>query len=138
MDAKTKKEIVSQPNPCCPALDPKKLCDIMRFSYRLNYLPEVKDFQRFSDFNLGIEVKLSFKYSRCPGDLVQGDLVYTNTLLPGESVKLFTSDRRSKFVYDSANKVSYKNTQSSEDSMQAQQMSDSMFDFSSRDEQNSS
>jgi len=65
-------------------------------------------------------------------------LLYTTTLLPGEKVKLFTSDRRSKFTFDSASKVSYRNTQTSEESMFAQQFSDSVFDTSSRDEGNSS
>lgn len=124
---------------CCPSLDKKLLCEIMHFNYRLNYRPESPDFlEKFANFPVGIELKFSFTYKRCPGDLVQGDLVYTNTLLPGETVKLFTSDRRSKFTYDTSSASANRNVQSSEESMQAQQMSDSMFDFSSKDSGNSS
>ena len=124
---------------CCPSLDKKLLCEIMHFSYRLNYRPESPDFsQKFANFPVGIELKFSFTYKRCPGDLVEGDLVYTNTLLPGETVKLFTSDRRSKFTYDSSSASANRNVQSSEESMQAQQMSDTMFDFDSKDSGNSS
>src|SRR5438132_5958833 len=89
-------------NTCCPSLDQKKLCDTMHFNYRLNYRPESEKFRQFANYPVGVEVKFSFTYRRCPGDLVQGDLVYTNTLLPGESVHLFTSDRRTKFTYDSS------------------------------------
>jgi len=128
-----------QPNDCCPSLDKKQLCEIMHFNYRLNYRPESADFlEKFANFPVGVELKFSFTYKRCPGDLVQGDLVYTNTLLPGESVKLFTSDRRSKFTYDSSSASANRNVQSSEESMQAQQMSDTMFDFGSKDSGNSS
>lgn len=124
---------------CCPSLDKKQLCEIMHFNYRLNYLPESPDFlQKFASFPLGIELKFGFTYTRCPIDIVEGDLVYTNTLLPGETVKLFTSDRRSKFTYDTSSASANRNTQSSEESFQAQQMSDTMFDFSNRDAGSSS
>lgn len=126
-------------NECCPVVDRKQLCETMHFNYRLNYQPESPEFrERFANLPVGVEVKFNFVYKRCPGDLVQGDLVYTNTLLPGEKVKLFTSDRRSKFTYDTASASANRNVQSSEESMQAQQMSDTMFDFSSRDAVNSS
>jgi hypothetical protein len=59
-------------------------------------------------------------------------------LLPGEKVKLFTSDRRTKFTFDSATSLSYRNTQASEESMYMQSMSDSVFDTNSRDTANSS
>jgi hypothetical protein len=124
---------------CCPSLDKKLLCEIMHFNYRLNYRPESADFlNKFANFPIGIELKFSFTYKRCPLELVEGDLVYTNTLLPGETVKLFTSDRRSKFTYDTSSASANRNVQSSEESMQAQQMSDTMFDFSSKDTGNSS
>lgn len=124
---------------CCPSLDKKLLCEIMHFGYRLNYRPESPDIlQKFANFPFGIELKFTFTYKRCPGDLVQGDLVYTNTLLPCETVKVFTSDRRSKFTYDTSSASANRNVQSSEESMQAQQMSDTMFDFDSKDSGNSS
>jgi hypothetical protein len=123
---------------CCPVLDPKQLCEIMHFNYRLNYRPELEAFREFANLPVGVEVKFTFTYKRCPGDLLQGDLVYTNTLLPGETVRLFTSDRRTKFTLDTSSDVANRNVQASEESFQAQQMSDSMFDFTSKDSQNSS
>jgi len=66
------------------------------------------------------------------------NLLYTTTLLPGEKVKLFTSDRRTMFTFDSDSKLSYRNTQSSEESFYMQQMSDSLFDTTARDSGNSS
>jgi len=123
---------------CCPSMDTKKLCETLQFSYRLSYQPSAEKFQQFLSRPIGIEVKFTYKYKKCPGDLVKGDLVYTNTLLPGESVRLFTSDRRSKFTYDASSAAANRNVQSSEESMHAQQFSDSMFDFSSRDKQKSS
>src|SRR4051812_35662432 len=131
-------ETTTNQNGCCPSLDRKQLCEIMHFNYRLNYRPESEEFRQFANFPVGVEVKFSFTYKRCPGDLMQGDLVYTNTLLPGESVRLLTSDRRTKFTLDTSTAAANRNVQSSEESFQAQQMSDAMFDFSSRDSGNSS
>jgi hypothetical protein len=123
--------------PCCPDMTPDETCDILDFHYRVNYpvtlqapLPAVQV--------IVIEVKLHFQLKRCPGPLVLGNLLYTNTLLPGEKVKLFTSDRRTKFTFDSTSKVSYRNTQTSEESFFMQQMSDMLFDTSSRDSGSSS
>jgi hypothetical protein len=88
--------------------------------------------------NVPVEVKLHFRLTRCRGPLAIGDLLYTTTLLPGEKVKLFTSDRRTRFTFDSSSSLSYRNTQSSEESMYMQSMSDSLFDTNSRDTANSS
>ena len=121
--------------PCCPDMSPDNACDVLDFHYRLNYpvrLPDV------SQVTIPVEVKLHFRLTRCPGPLALGNLLYTTTLLPGEKVKLFTSDRRTKFTFDSDSGVSYRNTQSSEELFYMQQMSDSLFDTSSRDSGNSS
>ncbi len=122
--------------PCCPEMTPDDTCDVLDFHYRLNYpvtLPEVGALAPIL-----VEIKLHFRLTRCPGPLVLGNLLYTNTLLPGEKVKLFTSDRRTKFTFDSTSKVSYRNTQTSEESFYMYQMSDMLFDTSSRDSGNSS
>ncbi len=118
--------------PCCPELAPNDLCDILDFHYRLTY-PTLVD-----NRVIPVEVKLHFRFSRCRGPLAIGDLVYTTTLLPGEKVRLTTSDRRSKFTFDTTTKFGYRNTQSSEESMLAQQFSDSVFDTNSRDKTTSS
>jgi hypothetical protein len=118
--------------PCCPDMTPDDTCDVLDFHYRLNY-PVTLPLARVL-----VEIKLHFRLTRCPGPLVLGNLLYTNTLLPGEKVKLFTSDRRTKFTFDSTSKVSYRNTQTSEESFYMHQMSDMLFDTSSRDSGNSS
>jgi len=121
---------------CCPPLTPMDVCDTLDFFYRLNHNVNVRANDRQS--NVPVEVKLHFRLERCRGPLAIGDLLYTTTLLPGEKVKLFTSDRRTKFTFDSSSSLSYRNTQSSEESMYMQSMSDSLFDTNSRDTANSS
>lgn len=121
---------------CCPPLTPMDVCDKLDFFFRLTHNVTVRANDRQT--NVPVEVKLHFRLTRCRGPLAIGDLLYTNTLLPGEKVKLFTSDRRTRFTFDSSSSLSYRNTQSSEESMYMQSMSDSMFDTNSRDEANSS
>src|SRR5262249_4648783 len=107
------------------------------FFYRLthNVTVAVRDRRRV---NVPVEVKLHFRLTRCRGPLAIGDLLYTTTLVPGEKVKLFTSDRRAKVSFEHSSSLSYRNTQSSEESMYMQSMSDSLFDTNSRDESKSS
>jgi hypothetical protein len=122
--------------PCCPPLTPMDVCDKLDFFFRLTHSALVAANDR--RVNVPVEVKLHFRLTRCRGPLAIGDLLYTTTLLPGEKVKLFTADRRTKFTFDSTSSLSYRNTQSSEESMYMQSMSDSLFDTNSRDTANSS
>lgn len=122
--------------PCCPEMAPDDTCDILDFHYRLNYPVTVS--QAGIQAPIPVEVKLHFRLTRCPGPFALGNLLYTNTLLPGEKVKLFTSDRRTKFTFDTTSQVSYRNTQTSEESEFMHQTSDMLFDTSSRDSGNSS
>jgi hypothetical protein len=122
--------------PCCPPLSPMDVCDKLDFFFRLTHNANVRANDR--QINVPVEVKLHFRLTRCRGPLAIGDLLYTNTLLPGEKVKLFTSDRRTRFTFDSSSSLAYRNTQSSEESMYMQSMSDSLFDTNSRDTANSS
>jgi len=115
---------------------PDDTCDILDFHYRLNYPVTVS--QAGIQAPIPVEVKLHFRLTRCPGPFALGNLLYTNTLLPGEKVKLFTSDRRTKFTFDTTSQVSYRNTQTSEESEFMHQTSDMLFDTSSRDSGNSS
>jgi hypothetical protein len=62
-----------------------------------------------------VEVILHFKFSRCTLGLTLGDPAYSTTLLPGEKVRLSTTDRRSRFTYDSETKLSYRSEQISEE-----------------------
>ena len=126
--------------PCCPPLASDNVCDELDFFYRLTYATTVgkQTPAGVPAQNIPVEVKLHFQLRRCRGPLALGDLLYTTTLLPGEKVRLFTSDRRSKFTFDSESKFGYRNSQSSEESFFMQQMSDSLFDVNSRDTAHSS
>jgi hypothetical protein len=121
--------------PCPLILAPNDTCDILDFHYRLSYPTRVEEADRQL---VPVEVKFHFRLTRCRGPLALGDLLYSTTLLPGEKVRLFTSDRRSKFSFDTETKFGYRNAQSSEESFFMQQMSDSLFDTNSRDEGRSS
>src|SRR5262245_51039034 len=85
-----------------------------------------------------VEVKVITRFERCPGPMSLGDLVYTTTLLPGEKVRLFTTDRRTRFTFDSSTKVSYRNEQSSEEHFYLASFSDFMSDITARDSLHSS
>jgi CCR4-NOT transcriptional regulation complex NOT5 subunit len=76
--------------------------------------------------------------TRCPGPLFLGDPIHTITLLPGEKVKLFTSDRRTRFTFDSTTNLSYRNEQLSEDRYFMAAMQNSMSDLSVTDKAHSS
>jgi hypothetical protein len=119
-------------NDCCPVLENVTQCDVLDFRYRLPFRPRlVGDLARQ---NIRVEVVLRFRMERCPGPLTQGDLAYTTTLLPGEQVRLFTSDRRSRFTFDSESKVSYRNQSMSTESYYMAGMAQSMSNLSILDQ----
>lgn len=120
--------------PCCPEFPVDPVCDVMDFHYRLKYPTPVVS----RDRRVTVEVTLHARFERCPGPLALGDLVYSTTLFPGEKVKLFTSDRRTRFTYDSSTQLSYRNQQTSEERFYAASVHDSMTDISSRDSQSAS
>jgi hypothetical protein len=62
-----------------------------------------------------VEVIIHSRFERCSGPLALGDIIYTTTLLPGEKVRLATTDRRSRFSFDSESKLSYRSEQMSEE-----------------------
>ena len=134
MDEMTRTE--SAAFPCCPPTSADDACDVLNFYYRLTYPTTVGAGNR--RVTVPVEVKLHFRLTRCRGPLAIGDLAYTTTLLPGEKVRLFTSDRRTRYTYDSSTQLAYRNTQSSEESLFVQTMSDSLFDTNSRDTAHSS
>jgi hypothetical protein len=118
--------------PCCPQLDPDRSCDAIDFHYRLihNATVTVNNQAR----RVPVEVTLHARLERCPGPLALGDLVYSTTLLPGETVRLFSTDRRTRFSLDSATSVSYRREQTSEERYFMSSMSDFMSDLTVRDE----
>ena len=98
--------------PCCPELETSPACDVMDFRRRLVFPTSVRNEQGQV---VRVEVILHTRYSRCSGPLALGDLAYSTTLLPGEKVRLATSDRRTRFSFDSETKLSYHSEQISEE-----------------------
>ena len=99
--------------PCCPELLKDSNCDVLVFTRTLNYPLAIKGQERQTA--LVAQLLISFKLSRCTIGNVLGDPVYTTTLLPGEKVRLVTTDRRSKFTYDASTQLSYRSEQISEE-----------------------
>lgn len=99
--------------PCCPQLEPCEVCDTVDFPYRLSLPEMVQEPQRQV---VTVEVTLRFRLTRCAGPLSQGDLLYTTTLLPGEQVRLFTSDRHTRFSFDTESRLAYRHQTTSEES----------------------
>lgn len=61
-----------------------------------------------------VELDIYLKFTRETKGLALGDPVYTQTLLPNESVKIQSTDRRTQFSFDSETQLSYKSVQMSE------------------------
>ncbi|MDB5275056.1 MAG: hypothetical protein JWR61_11 [Ferruginibacter sp.] len=97
--------------PCCPDLMKDDHCDVINFSRVLTYPTGNNENRR----RVNVEVILHFKLTRCTLGLTLGDPAYSTTLLPGEKVRLSTTDRRSRFTYDSETKLSYRSEQISEE-----------------------
>ncbi len=122
-------EVLDSKIPCCPALETDKVCDVLDFHYRLKHNTDVVSGGR----RVQVEVIIHARFERCPGPMTLGDLSYSTTLLPGEKVRLFTADRRTRFSFDSASRVSYRNEQTSEERFYMASLHDSMSDVSVRD-----
>jgi hypothetical protein len=118
--------------PCCPQLDPDRSCDALDFHYRLIHTATINVDNQTR--RVPVEVILHARLERCPGPLALGDLVYSTTLLPGEKVRLFSTDRRTRFSLDSSTSVSYRREQTSEERYFMSSMSDFMSDLTVRDE----
>jgi hypothetical protein len=115
-------------NDCCPVLEQGQQCDVLDFRYRLPFQPRLSG--DLAAQTVQVEVVLRFRLERCAGPLTQGDLAYTTTLLPGEQVRLFTSDRRSRFTLDTESKVAYRNQSMSTESYYMAGMAQSMSNLS--------
>lgn len=117
--------------PCCPDLEARPTCDFLDFHYRQIHPTTVVVGDRRQ--TVQVEVLIHARLERCAGPLEVGDLVYSTTLFPGEKVRLFTSDRRTRFTFDSASKLSYRNEQTQEEHFYMASMDRSMSDLSIRD-----
>lgn len=117
--------------PCCPDLKPSDNCDVLDFHYRQVYPVTVRDRPQF------VEVTIHARMTRCTGPLTLGDLVYSTTLFPGEKVRLFTTDRRSRFTFDSSTSLSYRNEQTHEEQYYMSSVHTFLSDLESSDRVNS-
>ena len=113
--------------PCCPQLEPCEVCDTIDFPYRLE-LPQVVEVERRQAVT--VEATLRFRLTRCSGPLSLGDLLYTTTLLPSEQVRLFTSDRHTRFSFDSESSLAYRHQTTSEESFYLAGMANAMSNIS--------
>lgn len=121
---------------CCPELIDGKKCDYLDFVYRLNNFTDVT-LERQSQ-RVAVEVAIHVRIERCTGPLQMGNVVYSTTLLPGEKVRLFTHDRRSRFSFDSETQISYRHEQSAEEQFYMESFEKFMSDLNSRDESSAS
>lgn len=110
---------------CCPELAQVPVCDTLNFRYRMPFRPRVGDNRQ----QVPVEVELHFRLERCTGPLVIGDPIYSTTLLPGEKVRLFTSDRHSRWSFDSETNLSYRHETTSEESFYTAGMAQAMSDL---------
>lgn len=97
--------------PCCPDLSLEPVCDVIDFRRHLVFPTKV----RAESGALKVEVIIHTRFTRCSGPLSLGDPIHTITLLPGEKVRLATTDRRSRFSFDSETNLSYRSEQMSEE-----------------------
>jgi len=98
--------------PCCPDLETAPICDVLDFRRHLIFPTSIR---ADNGQIVQVEVILHTRFTRCPGPLALGDLVYSTTLLPGEKVRLASTDRHSRFSVDSESNLSYRSEQISED-----------------------
>ena len=114
--------------PCCPILEDHQCCDRLDIKYRLPHrtIVEVPGATR----TVIVDVTIQTRIERCPGALALGEIVYNTTLLPGEKVRLFSTDRRSRFTYDKETKTSYRHAQASEDNFYMSSIARELSDLS--------
>jgi hypothetical protein len=105
---------------CCPILHPYEACDELDFRYRLPFRRTVHGQEVL------VVVTLRFRLERCSGPLTLGNLLYTTTLLPGEQVRLLTTDRNSRFSFNEATQAQGEEYNTSQESFFLAGMADSM------------
>ncbi len=108
---------------CCPELSQRPVCDTINLRYRLPFRRRVRN------TIATVDVVLYFRLERCSGPLVLGDLIYSVTLFPGERVRLFTSDRHTRWSYDSESNLSYRHETTSVESFYTAGMAHAMSDL---------
>jgi hypothetical protein len=116
--------------PCCPELDLEATCDVLDLRRRLIFPTRQEDGRGRPVL---VEVTIHSRFTRCSGPLALGDIVYSTTLLPGETVRLATTDRRSRFSFDSETNLSYRSEQMSEEQYRMTALRTLMADENSTD-----
>jgi len=109
---------------CCPILHPYEACDELDFRYRLPFRRTVHGQEVL------VVVTLRFRLERCSGPLTLGNLLYTTTLLPGEQVRLLTTDRNSRFSFNEDTQAKGEEYNTSHESFFLAGMADSMSNLS--------
>jgi len=105
---------------CCPILHPCEVCDELDFRYRLPFRRTVHGQEVL------VVITLRFRLERCSGPLTLGNLLYTTTLLPGEEVRLLSTDRNSRFSFNETTQAQGEEYNTSEESFFLAGMADSM------------
>ena len=110
---------------CCPEMKKGTVCDTINLRYLLPFHMRVDAKQQATR----VEVVLHFTLERCTGPVIIGDPIYSTTLLPGEKVRLFTSDRHTRWSYDSESNLSYRHETTSEESFYTAGIAKAMSDL---------
>jgi hypothetical protein len=109
---------------CCPPLHPWQSCDELDVRYRIPFRPVVQT--KDGEQQLLVEVTVCFRLECCSGPLILGDLLYSTTLLPGEKVRLLSTDRNSRFSFSTDAEYAARQFTTSEQSFFLSGMADSM------------
>lgn len=116
--------------PCCPELVDCDHCDVFDMRRRLLFPTSRRG---PNEQIINVEVILHTRFTRCSKGLTLGPPIYSTTLLPGEKVRLATTDRRSRFSFDSESKLSYRSEQLSEEQYRMSSLRAVMSDQNSTD-----
>jgi hypothetical protein len=116
--------------PCCPELVDCEQCDVLDMRRRLLFPTSRRG---PNEQLVNVEVTLHTRFTRCTKGLTLGPPIYSTTLLPGEKVRLATTDRRSRFSFDSESKLSYRSEQTSEEQYRMSALRAVMSDENSTD-----
>ncbi|PWK50831.1 hypothetical protein [Pleionea mediterranea] len=116
---------------CCPELIDGKQCDYLDFVYRLKHYTDVNSNNRGR--RIAVEVAMHIRVERCTGPFQLGNLIYSTTLLPGEKVRLYTQDRKTRWSYDAESQLSYRHEQKAEEQYYMDSFEKFMSDLESRE-----
>lgn len=126
-----KTEEIAKGVPCCPEVTTQPTCDFLDFHYRQIFPTTVTVNDRRQ--SVQVEVVIHARLERCAGALELGDLTYSTTLFPGERVRLFSTDRRTRFSFDSSSNLAYRNEQTTEEHFYMASMERFLSDLTVRD-----